>query len=80
VRESQIRNMTISRIDLGRDIEDALGWLSSQQRDLSEVRRLIDTAQRGGWVPYDVLDSVLNEISREQEQAAEQLRRVRRSL
>jgi hypothetical protein len=72
--------MTTSRIDLGREIEDALGWLSHQQRDLSEVQRLLDTARNGGRVPYDVLIGVLGDISREQEQAAEQLRRVRGKL
>jgi hypothetical protein len=72
--------MTTSRVNLGREIEDALGWLSNQQRDLGEVHRLLDTARNGGSVPYDVLLTVLSDISREQEQAAEQLRRVRRNL
>jgi hypothetical protein len=72
--------MANSRSSLGNDIEDALGWLSHQQRDLDEVQRLLDTARSGGRVPYDVLMTVLKDVSREQEQAAEQLRRARGKL
>jgi hypothetical protein len=72
--------MATSRLDLGREIEDALGWLSHQQRDLSEVQRLLDTARNGGRVPIDVFDNALKALSEQQSAAAEQLRKVRREL
>lgn len=72
--------MATSRVDLGRDIEDALGWLSHQQRDLCEVQRLIDTARNGGSVPLDVFDDAVRAIAEQQNAAAEQLRRVRGKL
>ena len=69
--------MRTSRTELGREIEDALGWLSHQQRDLCEVRTLIETARNGGRVPIDVFDDAIRAISEQQNAAAEQLRRVR---
>jgi hypothetical protein len=72
--------MTTSRLDLGREIEDALGWLSHQQRDLSEVQRLLDTAHNGGRVPLDVFDDAVRALSEQQTAAAELLRRVRKEL
>lgn len=72
--------MPTSRTQLGREIEDALGWLSHQQRELAEIRRLIDTVQNGGRVPIDVFDDAINAVTEQQSHAAEQLRRVRREL
>jgi hypothetical protein len=72
--------MATSRLQLGREIEDALGWLSHQQRELAEIRKLIDTAHNGGRVPLDVFDDAIHALTEQQSHAAEQLRRVRREL
>lgn len=69
-----------TRTELGREIEDALGYLSSQERGLSEVQQLIETVRKGGRVPVDVFDRALQAIAAEQRGAAAQLKKIRGEL
>lgn len=66
--------------EIGREIEDALGWFLHQERDLSEVKRLIETVRKGGKVPLDVFDNAVEAVHHRHIAAAEQLRRVREKL
>lgn len=66
--------------EIGREIEDALGWLSHQERGLSEVQKLIDTARNGGKVPLDVLDNAVHAVQAHHTAAATQLKRIRGKL
>ncbi len=66
--------------EIGREIEDALGWLSHQERELSEVYKLMGTARNGGKVPLDVLDNAISAVQAHHHAAADQLKRIRGKL